>query len=120
MIREVQGYDTKTRSSMNTAALSNEIGNKFERAMVTGGAGFIGSHIIESLLDTGIEVISVDDFAAGKKENIAPFLSNPRFTSAKCDVTDYDSLKKCFDGVDVVFHEASRSSRQWCWRFQYS
>ncbi len=92
---------------MNTAALSNEIGNKFERAMVTGGAGFIGSHIIESLLDTGIEVISVDDFAAGKKENIAPFLSNPRFTSAKCDVTDYDSLKKCFDGVDVVFHEAA-------------
>ena len=92
---------------MDMNKVKSEIGKKFERAMVTGGAGFVGSNVIEELLDAGIDVVSVDDFSAGKEENIKPFLSNPRFKSIKCDVSDYDNFKKAFDGVDVVFHQAA-------------
>jgi UDP-glucose 4-epimerase len=87
--------------------VKEEIGKRYSRAMVTGGAGFIGSHVIEELLDTGIDVVSIDSFVAGKEENIAPFIGNPRFKSVRCDITDYDTLKKQFDGVDIVFHQAA-------------
>lgn len=93
--------------TMDMNQVKSEIGKKYQRALVTGGGGFIGSHIIEELLDTGIDVVSVDDFSAGKEENVALFSSNPRFTSYKSDVADYDSLRRCFDGVDLVFHEAA-------------
>ena len=43
---------------------------KFKKALVTGGAGFIGSHIVESLLKRGMEVVVLDDFSMGKRENI--------------------------------------------------
>jgi len=92
---------------MDMKNVRNEIGRRYSKALVTGGAGFIGSHIIEELLHTGIDVVSVDSFVAGKEQNIAPFLNHPHFKSYKCDVTDYDALKKCFDGVDIVFHEAA-------------
>jgi nucleoside-diphosphate-sugar epimerase len=92
---------------MNVSVLKSEIARKYQKALVTGGAGFIGSHIVEELLEVGIDVVSVDDFVAGKEENIAPFYSNPHFKSFKCDVTDLEELKKCFDGVDIVFHEAA-------------
>ncbi len=80
---------------------------KYSKAIVTGGAGFIGSHIIEELLKQGIEVISIDNYFAGKAENLASFHSYNNFHEVKCDVTDYDNLKKYFDGVDIVFHEAA-------------
>lgn len=92
---------------MNVIELKNEIGKRYKRALVTGGAGFIGSHIVEELLSTGIDVVSVDNFVAGKEENIVPFANNPHFVSMTCDVTDLESLRKCFDGVDIVFHEAA-------------
>lgn len=92
---------------MELSRIKDEIGNKYERALVTGGAGFIGSHIIEDLLDTGIDVVCVDDLSAGKKENISIFESNPNYSFQLCDISDYDQLKRCFDGVDLVFHEAA-------------
>ena len=92
---------------MDIKKIKDEIGRKYSKALVTGGAGFIGSNVIEELLDTGIDVVSVDDFCAGKEQNIASFLENPRFKSIKCDITDYNNFKKCFDGVDVVFHQAA-------------
>ncbi len=92
---------------MQMQMVENELGRRYQRALVTGGAGFIGSHIIEKLLKIGIDVVCVDSFVAGKEENIASFRDNPHFTCIRCDVTDYDGLKKCFDGVDVVFHEAA-------------
>jgi UDP-glucose 4-epimerase len=79
----------------------------FKKALVTGGAGFIGSHIVESLLNLGVEVVSIDDYSGGKSENLAGFTNNPLLTEARCDVTDYDTLKKYFDGVEVVFHNAA-------------
>ncbi len=81
--------------------------DKYSKAIVTGGAGFIGSHIVEELLKEGIEVVSIDNYFAGKKENLEAFHDYDKFSEVKCDVTDYDELKKHFEGVDIVFHEAA-------------
>ena len=81
--------------------------NKYKRALVTGGAGFIGSHIVEGLLREGIEVISVDNYIAGKKENLAEFHKYSNFREVDCDITEYDKLKDYFEGVDIVFHDAA-------------
>lgn len=80
---------------------------KYSKALVTGGAGFIGSHLVEELLQQGLEVISIDNYFAGKKENLMQFHDYDRLHEIDCDVTDYDALKKYFDGVDIVFHEAA-------------
>jgi UDP-glucuronate decarboxylase len=57
-----------------------------KRALVTGGAGFLGSHLCEKLLDSGIEVICVDNLSSGKKENIEHLLKNPRFFFLEHDI----------------------------------
>lgn len=92
---------------MDMQYIKDLIGKKYQCAMVTGGAGFIGSNLIKKLLDTGIDVICVDSYIAGKEDNIAPFAHNKNFKNVKCDVRDYESLKKAFDGVDIVFHQAA-------------
>lgn len=81
--------------------------SKYKRALVTGGAGFIGSHIVEELLKEGLEVVSIDNYFAGKKENLADFHDYTGFTEVECDVTDYNKLRNYFEGVDLVFHEAA-------------
>ena len=55
--------------------------------LVTGGAGFLGSHLCSRLLDDGNNVICVDNFFTGSKENIYPLMDNPRFESIRHDVT---------------------------------
>jgi UDP-glucose 4-epimerase len=84
----------------------SSLSGKFKKALVTGGAGFIGSHIVESLLQDGLKVISIDDFSAGKKINYSSFIDNPNFSFVECDITDFNKLLPCFEGVDIVFHEA--------------
>jgi UDP-glucose 4-epimerase len=79
----------------------------YQKALVTGGAGFIGSHIVEELLKLGIEVVSVDNYFAGKRENLVGLEPQELLHEIECDVTDYDALKQCFEGVDIVFHEAA-------------
>lgn len=82
--------------------------NKYKRALVTGGAGFIGSHLIESLLEDGLEVISIDDYSAGKSENLA-FLHEKyglQLQEIECDITDKLKLQEYFKDIDVVFHQA--------------
>lgn len=78
----------------------------YKRAIVTGGAGFVGSHLVDSLLEDGIEVISIDDYSGGKESNLAHHKGNKNLHEIKCDITDYNTLKKYFDGVDIVFHQA--------------
>lgn len=78
----------------------------FHRALVTGGAGFIGSHIVKRLLKEGVEVVSIDSYVTGKSENLAD-LSHENLQEIDCDVVDYDQLKPHFEGVDVVFHNAA-------------
>jgi len=85
----------------------NDFSKKYKRILVTGGAGFIGSHIIEDLLPLGSEVICVDDFSAGKNDNINQFLDFENFQLFDCDITDHEKLKGVFDGVDIVFHNAA-------------
>ena len=77
------------------------------RVLITGGAGFIGSHLCESFLKQGDEVLCVDNISTGRQENIAPFSSHPRFTYMEQDVTRYIQV----DGpLDLVLHFASPAS----------
>jgi UDP-glucuronate decarboxylase len=62
-------------------------GTGVDRLLVTGGAGFLGSHLCERLLDLGHDVLCVDNFFTGTKQNIAHLLGNPRFELARHDVT---------------------------------
>ena len=82
------------------------VSSQYKRALVTGGAGFIGSHLVDKLLSLGLEVVSIDDFSAGKDVNIQHNLANPHFTSIGADISRIDDIRPHFDGVDVVFHQA--------------
>ena len=77
------------------------------KAIITGGAGFIGSHLTELLLKKGHSVIVLDNFITGNKRNIVSFKNNPNFKLIKVDITKFDKIKKYFNGVDWVFHLAA-------------
>lgn len=79
----------------------------FRKAMVTGGAGFIGSHIVQELLMLGIETTSVDNYSAGKRENLKGFENHHLLNEVNCDVTDVENLRKYMNGVDIIFHNAA-------------
>ncbi len=74
---------------------------------MTGGAGFIGSHLAEGLLAGGHEVSVVDNFACGSEANLEGMKDNPSFKVHKADITDPDAMRPLFDGVDWVFHLAA-------------
>ncbi len=77
------------------------------RALITGGAGFLGSHLCDRLLKEGFEVVVMDNLITGSTDNIAHLAGNPKFRFLKYDVTEYLFL----DGpVDYVFHLASPAS----------
>ena len=79
--------------------------------MVTGGAGFIGSHLVDRLLDLGNEVISFDnfdDYYPNKNEKLKMQMNSRSFKQVKADILDFDTLKKAMDEVDVVFHLAAQ------------
>ncbi len=77
------------------------------KAIVTGGAGFIGSHLVDALLAKGVWVIALDSLMTGRRKNIEAALSHPRFSFVQADVCDTDSLIGLFEGVDWVFHLAA-------------
>lgn len=76
------------------------------RSIVTGGCGFIGSHLAEALLGIGHEVMVIDNLEGGHLENIAMFSSNPKFTFINSDIRDANAISKHFQGIDWVFHLA--------------
>lgn len=78
--------------------------------LVTGGAGFIGSNLCESLLKEGYKVICLDNFATGKPENIQPFFENTSFRLIVGDIRNMDDCRKAVEGVDYVLHEAALGS----------
>ena len=78
------------------------------KALVTGGAGFIGSHIVDRLLKDGHDVIVIDDFSTGKMENLP--VCDERLLVVDGDIRDFDLLRKNMVGVDWVFHKAADAS----------
>ena len=76
------------------------------KAIVTGGAGFIGSHISEILLENGHEVVVIDNLSCGSLDNINHLNGNNKFSFKRVDILDLEELKKCFIEVDWVFHLA--------------
>lgn len=80
------------------------------RILVTGGAGFIGSNLVEALLKQDNEVIVLDNFSTGKRENLAPFAGNPAFTLLEGDIRDIAVCRKAVAGVEYVLHEAALGS----------
>jgi dTDP-glucose 4,6-dehydratase len=82
------------------------------RIMVTGGAGFVGSHLVDALLARGATVVAVDNFITGAKDNVAHLADHPRFTLIEADVAeplprDLDALR---DRFDAIMHFASPAS----------
>lgn len=78
------------------------------KIIVTGGAGFIGSHIVDALVLEGHEVHIIDDMSAGKEENI-----NPKAFMHKLDIRDGEALHPIFAGATYVFHEAAMPQVQY-------
>ena len=81
-----------------------------KKILVTGGAGFIGSNLTEALLKLNNEVICLDNFATGKKENIASFLTNPNYTLIEGDIRNISDCKLAVKDVDYVLHQAALGS----------
>ncbi len=77
------------------------------RVLVTGGAGFIGSHLTEAMLQAGHEVVVLDDFSTGRADNLQAVQHHARLTVTVGSVTDENLVQKLVDGADVVYHLAA-------------
>jgi len=81
------------------------------KVLVTGGAGFIGSHLCDALVESGDEVVAVDDLSLGRESNLRQLSDNPAFEFVRGDLLDADFLGTFVErkGFDVVFHMAANS-----------
>src|SRR5215211_3992330 len=79
------------------------------RVLVTGGAGFIGSHLVDALIDRGDEVLAVDDLSTGRRENLEPALGRGA-ELAQLDITDVPAVAEMFESrrPELVFHLAAQ------------
>lgn len=77
------------------------------RSVVTGGAGFIGSHLVELLLDSGDDVIVIDDLSTGRLENLSGVMEHPRLRFEEGSILDAALLRRSMTGADRVFHLAA-------------
>ena len=80
---------------------------KFSRVLVAGGAGFIGSHIVDRLLETDTEVIVLDNLFAGKTENLKQHMKNTNLRFVKGDIRNSPLVRKIIKDVDAVFNDAA-------------
>ncbi|PIZ18292.1 LPS biosynthesis protein WbpP, partial [Candidatus Desantisbacteria bacterium CG_4_10_14_0_8_um_filter_48_22] len=78
------------------------------KILVTGGAGFIGSHIVEELVKRGDTVRVLDNFATGKRENLTPFAG--KIEMVEGDLRDFDTVKKAVQGMEYILHEGALPS----------
>lgn len=79
------------------------------RALVTGAAGFIGSTLVDRLLEDGHEVVGFDNFSTGQEQFVASALRNPRYRLVRADLLDLDALRAAMAGTEVVFHLAANA-----------
>jgi UDP-glucose 4-epimerase len=77
------------------------------RCLITGGAGFIGSHLTEHLLDLGHDVVVLDDLSTGDEDNLAGLASQSRLRFVRGSVCDRDTVDSCMDGVEAIYHLAA-------------
>jgi UDP-glucose 4-epimerase len=77
-----------------------------KRVVVTGGAGFIGSHLVDELLRQGHHVLAIDNLINGHLDNLSEAMENERFNFHEADILEPSAMIQLFDGVDVVFHLA--------------
>src|SRR5581483_1133261 len=79
-----------------------------KRALITGGAGLIGSHIADGLVAEGLEeIVVLDNFTRGRHQNLAPAMASGRVKLVEGDIRDTGLLKEVMKGMDIVFHEAA-------------
>ncbi|MBQ0768662.1 MAG: SDR family oxidoreductase [Bizionia sp.] len=81
-----------------------------KNVLVTGGAGFIGSNLCETLLKLNVNVTCLDNFATGHRHNIEPFLNNGNFTLIEGDIRDLDTCHKACANQDFILHQAALGS----------
>src|SRR3989338_10538419 len=72
------------------------------KVVVVGGAGFIGSHVVDALIEKGIEVKVIDNLSGGKRENL-----NPKAEFHRLDIRNLEAIKPVISGADFVFHLAA-------------
>jgi nucleoside-diphosphate-sugar epimerase len=94
--------------------LADVVGRVALKALVTGGAGFIGSHLCARLLRDGHEVVCADNLLTGRERNIEPLRNDPRFTFLRHDVTEPLDV-----AVDAIFHLASPASPVGYWTYPF-
>ncbi|MDA8983833.1 NAD-dependent epimerase/dehydratase family protein [Planktomarina temperata] len=80
-----------------------------KRALVTGCAGFVGSHVSEKLLDLGYQVIGIDNYRTGKREFMEQFLDNKNFSFEQLNLNTCDNLESYFDNIEIVYHLAANA-----------
>jgi nucleoside-diphosphate-sugar epimerase len=78
--------------------------------LVTGGAGFIGSNIVAQLLKEGQQVVVLDNFATGKRENILPLMKDPNLTMMEGDLRSFHIVRAAVKGVDYILHQGALPS----------
>lgn len=78
--------------------------------LVTGGAGFIGSNIVMQLLNEGQQVVVLDNFATGKRENILPLMKDPNLTMIEGDLRSFHIVRAAVKGVDYILHQGALPS----------
>lgn len=88
----------------------NVIFSKETKFLITGAAGFIGSNLVEALLNMGYEVRGLDNFSTGKKENVEEFINNPNYEFIEGDIRDFETSLRVCDGIDYVLHQAAWGS----------
>ena len=83
--------------------------------LVTGGAGFIGSHLVDALLldATTKEVRILDNFSSGRREHLVQHENNPKLKMSAVELLDFDKIAPHFQGVDLVFHLAANPDARW-------
>src|SRR5689334_23766898 len=90
--------------------------SRVPRALVTGGAGFIGSHLVERLIARGDHVTVLDDLSTGRLENLVAIDEHPRFTMVEGSVLDAGLVERLVDNADVVYHLAAAVGVDWVLR----
>lgn len=83
---------------------------KNKTLLITGGAGFIGSNLVERFLEQDNRIVCLDNLATGKRENIEPFFGHPEFTFLEGDIRDIETCRRAVQDVDLILHQAALGS----------